>query len=738
MNNPANDLFDVQTGDVSRLIDQLNDKQREAVTAPPEHRLVLAGAGSGKTRVLVHRLAWLIEVERNAPYSILAVTFTNKAAGEMRSRAEQLLGTPAGGMWIGTFHGLAHRLLRLHYEEARLPQSFNILDADDQYRLLRRVMRGMELDESRWPPKQVQWWINGQKDEGLRPQHIPDHNDPIQREYVRIYSAYEAACERAGVVDFAELLLRAHELIRDNPELLQHYRSRFRHLLIDEFQDTNTLQYAWIRLLAGDAGRVFVVGDDDQSVYGWRGAKVENIQQFSKDYPGAVMVRLEQNYRSTSCILNAANAVIANNTSRLGKNLWTESGEGERIGLFAAWNEQDEAQFVIQRISEWVAGGGLRREVAILYRSNAQSRVFEEQLIAQGMPYRVYGGLRFFERQEIKDAMAYLRLLSNRNDDPSFERVVNTPTRAIGGQTVEQIRRHARALESTMWEAAADLIERNEFTARAGNAVKGFLRLIEQLDNDTAGTDLHEQIEHIILHSGLIEHYKKEKGEKGEARIENLEELVSAGRAWVQQVDEIEEGMTPLAAFLSHAALESGEAQGDEWEDCVQLMSLHSAKGLEFPLVFLCGLEEGLFPHQRSIQDPSGLEEERRLAYVGITRAMQKLYMSYAERRRLYGQERDGIPSRFIRETPEEYLEEIRPRVQISRPVYKPTTDRQFKQQAVEETGFSLGQRVSHGKFGDGVILNFEGDGAGARVQVNFQGKGSKWLVLKYANLQAA
>lgn len=723
--------------DVSQLLDSLNEKQRAAVAAPLSHRLVLAGAGSGKTRVLVHRIAWLAQVENATPFSILAVTFTNKAAAEMRSRAEALLGMPAGGMWIGTFHGLAHRLLRIHYEDAGLPQGFQILDAEDQYRMMRRVIRALDLDDTRWPHKQVAWWVNAQKDEGLRPENIPDHNDPIQRQYVRIYAAYEESCRRAGVVDFAELLLRSHELLLNNPSILQHYQNRFRHILVDEFQDTNKLQYAWLQVLAGQSGCLFVVGDDDQSVYGWRGARVENMQAVPKDFPGTEIIRLEQNYRSTSTILNAANALIANNSGRLGKNLWTDAGDGENISVFAAWNEHDEAQFVVDKIKHWSEGGGARKEVAILYRSNAQSRVFEERLIAAGMPYRVYGGLRFFERQEIKDALAYLRLLENRNDDPSFERVINTPTRGIGNQTVELIRRAARDNNSSLWSAARDLVERNQLSARANGAVRNFLVLIENLANDALDTRLDTQIELAVEKSQLIEHYKKEKGEKGEARIENLQELMGAGRTFIQEAD-VEDGMTELAAFLAHAALEAGESQSDPYEDSVQLMTLHSAKGLEFPLVFIVGMEEGLFPHQRSIEDPNGLEEERRLAYVGITRAMQELYVSYAERRRLYGREMDGVPSRFLRELPNELLQEIRPKILVSQPYRPPQRSVGIRGAAEESRPYQLGQAVRHNKFGDGVVLSFEGEGASARVQVNFAAVGSKWLVMKFANLEAA
>ncbi|HLU60744.1 MAG TPA: DNA helicase II [Gammaproteobacteria bacterium] len=724
--------------DVTPILEPLNDAQREAVTATAPSVLVLAGAGSGKTRVLTHRVAWLAAVEDVSPFSILAVTFTNKAAAEMRQRIEQLLGSPGGAMWIGTFHSIAHRLLRMHWREAGLPQSFSILDSEDQQRQIRRVIKSLDLDESRWPAKQVQWFINAKKDEGLRPHHLAGGHDPVHNQMVQLYAAYQEACDRAGLVDFAELLLRAHELWRDNPSLLAHYRNRFRHVLVDEFQDTNVIQYAWIRLLIGDSGRPFVVGDDDQSIYGWRGARVENIHRFQSDHPGTQVVRLEQNYRSTGNILKAANAVIAHNRERLGKNLWTSDEEGDPIRLYAAFNEQDEAQFVVERIREWVREGGNRAECAVLYRSNAQSRVFEEALIHAGVPYRVYGGLRFFERQEIKDALAYLRLLENRNDDASFERVVNLPTRGIGAKTMDTVRERARERGESLWNAARGLIDDKALPARAAAALQAFLDLIDEIDAAVRGLELHEQIDHVVQGSGLIDHYSKERGERGEARIENLEELVSAGRSFnPQDLSEEEAALPPLAAFLSHAALEAGEGQAAEWEDCVQLMTLHSVKGLEFPLVFMCGMEDGLFPHQRSLMDGEGIEEERRLCYVGMTRAMKHLYMTYAEQRRLWGVEQMGVPSRFLREIPDELLYEIRPRVKVARPAYVSRHPRARIEVAdTLPKGIGLGARVRHPKFGEGIVLNCEGAGQQARVQVNFDAAGTKWLVLGFANLE--
>ncbi len=719
--------------DVTPILESLNDAQREAVTADPVPLLVIAGAGSGKTRVLTHRAAWLIDVLGFSPQSLLAVTFTNKAAAEMRGRIESLLHMPVNHLWIGTFHGLAHRLLRRHWAEAKLPQNFQIIDSDDQLRLIKRLLRSLELDDSRWVPREIQYFINAQKDEGLRPQHLADEKDPHRRQLVSLYQSYQDICDRGGLVDFAELLLRAHELWRDNAELLAHYQRRFQHLLVDEFQDTNAIQYAWLRLVAGKSGIPFVVGDDDQSIYRWRGARVEHIFRFQKDFPGAKVIKLEQNYRSSATILKAANAVIANNGSRMGKNLWTEGGAGEPIRVYSAYNERDEADFVIGRLKDWSEQGNARADAAVLYRSNAQSRVLEEGLMNAGMPYRVYGGLRFFERAEIKDALAYLRLTSNRDDDSSFERVVNRPTRGIGARTVEAMRAYARANACSLWRAAG-AVAADESGGRGSSAVLAFLNLIERMAQETQGLQLHDQVDHVIHRSGLIELFRKEKGERGETRIENLEELVSAARSF--EADPAEE-MSPLDAFLAHAALEAGEGQADAWDDCVQLMTMHSAKGLEFPLVFLCGMEDGLFPHQRSIADPSGLEEERRLCYVGITRAKQTLYITCAEQRRLHGMDSFSQPSRFIAEIPDELIEEIRPRVQVSRPLAssRRAGTRNGSTAPGAELGVRLGQRVRHGKFGDGVILNCEGQGAHARVEVNFEHAGTKWLVLSYANL---
>lgn len=713
--------------DVSPILDPLNEAQREAVSTEQQAMLVLAGAGSGKTRVLVHRIAWLVEVEKVAPRSILAVTFTNKAASEMRGRIEALLGRPATAMWVGTFHGLAHRILRLHWREAKLPQTFQILDSDDQLRLIRRMFKNMGVDETRWIPRELQWFINAQKDEGVRPAHMEEPDDSNRRQMIRHYAAYQEICDNSGVVDFAELLLRAHELWLKNTELLAHYRNRFSHVLVDEFQDTNTIQYAWLRLLAGETGIPFAVGDDDQSIYGWRGAKVENLFQFQKHYPNALLVRLEQNYRSTGTILSAANALIANNSGRLGKNLWTEGADGDAIKVYEGFNERDEADFVLSRVKDWMDKGNLRSELAILYRSNAQSRIFEEAFMNAGIPYRVYGGLRFFERQEIKDALAYLRLIANRGDDGSFERVVNLPPRGIGARSMETIRQHARASATSLWQSASSLAG-GQLSNRAASAVRKFLALIEDLAGETSSLELYEQVDAVIQHSGLIEHYRKEKGERGEARIENLEELVSAARGY-EPNDEMD--MAPMDAFLAHAALESGENQGNAWEDCVQLMTLHSAKGLEFPVVFMCGLEDGLFPHQRSLGDAGGLEEERRLCYVGMTRAMRHLYLTYAGQRRLHGMDNYRHASRFLSEIPHDYTEEVRSGFSVRRPLM----GARFSAPK-EGDGMRLGQQVRHDRFGTGVVMACEGQGAHARVQVNFESTGTKWLVLAYAGLE--
>jgi len=709
----------------SELLDGLNSAQYDAVTSESKYLLVLAGAGSGKTRVLAHRIAWLLYNRRATPFSIMAVTFTNKAAHEMRHRIEHLVGTPLPHSWVGTFHGLAHRFLRQHWREAGLPEAFQVLDADDQLRVIKRIMREHSIDDAYWPPKQFQWFINSKKDEGLRADHLPAAFDKTGAMFQLVYQEYELACQRGGMVDFAELLLRSYEVLRDNPALLENYHQRFKQILVDEFQDTNALQYKWLKLIAGSKAELMIVGDDDQSIYGWRGAKIENIHQFSQDYPQAQTIRLEQNYRSTANILQAANTLISHNQGRLGKELWTQGNQGELISLYVAFNELDEARFIVDRIQQWVrTQGGSYGDAAILYRSNAQSRVLEEALLHESIPYRIFGGQRFFERAEIKDALSYLRLTLNRDDDGAFERVINTPTRGIGERTVDSIRQAAKQQQVSLWQAALALIEQKSLSGRAANAVQLFLDLINSISKDTEGLSLDEQVAYILENSGLLAYVQQEKGERGLARLENLHELISACREFTYDFED--ENMSPLVAFIAHAALEAGEGQAAGMVEGVNMMTLHTAKGLEFPLVFLAGMEEGLFPHERSSNDADQLEEERRLCYVGMTRAMKKLYLTCAEARRLHGREMNSYPSRFIREIPEELVEEVRLRQTVIRPHHVDET---------EIEGLSLGQRVRHPKFGEGVILNYEGKGAHARVEVKFRDDGTKWLVLAYANL---
>lgn len=719
--------------DFSEILDGLNDRQREAVAAPLGNYLVLAGAGSGKTRVLTYRIAWLIGVENISQNSIMAVTFTNKAAAEMRHRIESLLKDqlqPPFGMWVGTFHSLAHRLLHRHALDAGLPQDFQILDSEDQLRLIKRLIKSYSIDEGLYPPKQACWFINNKKDLGLRPEQI-EAKDTESRKWVEIYKIYQDACDRAGLVDFAELLLRTYELWLKKPLILQRYQQRFQHILVDEFQDTNNIQYAWVKLLAGKTGKVMIVGDDDQSIYGWRGAQIENIHRFLADYQ-AQTIRLEQNYRSTENILQSANVLIANNEGRLGKNLWTEGNKGEPVGIYQAFNELDEARFVTSQIKQWVDEGGSYDQCAILYRSNRQSRVLEEALLQAGLPYRIYGGLRFFERQEIKDALGYLRLIANRQDDVAFERVINTPTRGIGDRTVEILRQIARQNTITLWQAAHLAIEEKLVQGRASSALLRFIELINALTSDTEQMSLAEQTEFVIKHSGLHEMYKNEKGEKGEVRLENLEELVFATRDF-QKPDEAEE-MSDLLAFLTHASLEAGEGQAAPHQACIDLMTLHSSKGLEFDRVFIVGMEEGLFPSGVSANEIGGLEEERRLAYVGITRAKKKLTLCYAEQRRIYSQEEKRIVSRFINELPKENIQEIRLRGTVTRAINLEAVG--SIKPLLANQDWKLGQKVKHAKFGYGTVINVEGSDQNVRLQIAFQNQGVKWLIAKLANLE--
>ncbi|MGX2969102.1 DNA helicase II [Ursidibacter sp. B-7004-1] len=726
--------------DFSLLLDGLNDKQREAVAAPLGNYLVLAGAGSGKTRVLTHRIAWLIGVENIPEASILAVTFTNKAAAEMRHRIEHTLSQSSDhrlfGMWVGTFHSIANRLLRMHYLDANLPQDFQIMDSEDQQRLIKRLLKLHNIDEKHFPPKQVAWFINAKKDQGLRAKDIERSDDVNTQKLVQIYQIYQDACDRAGLLDFAELLIRTYELFKQNKLILQRYQQRFRQILIDEFQDTNNIQYDLIHLLAGNSSNVMIVGDDDQSIYGWRGAQVENIQRFLDDYTNAQTIRLEQNYRSTGNILSAANGLISNNENRLGKNLWTDSGEGEPVDIYCAFNELDEARFVASQIKQWKEDEGELNQCAVLYRSNSQSRVIEEALIQASIPYRIYGGMRFFERQEIKDALAYLRLIANRQDDAAFERVVNTPPRSIGDRTLDILRQLTRTRQITLWQAIQVAVQEEQLSGRAASALLRFVDLINALEQETEQMPLFEQTDFVIRKSGLYEMYKQEKGEKGEVRIENLEELVTAARQF-NKPDEAEE-MSDLTAFLTHASLESGETQASPHQDYVELMTLHSAKGLEFPRVFIVGVEEGIFPSGMSF-DEGRLQEERRLAYVGITRAKKKLTISYAESRRLYGKEERHLPSRFIAELPEKHIREVRLRGNINRPAHffaknspKPTAS------VLDDSPWKMGQKVRHEKFGQGTIINIEGSGDQTRLQVAFVQQGIKWLIAKMANLEKA
>ncbi|MCC5014126.1 MULTISPECIES: DNA helicase II [unclassified Legionella] len=712
------------------LLDGLNEKQREAVTAPLGNILVLAGAGSGKTQVLVSRIAWLIEQEQLSPHAILAVTFTNKAAGEMKARLNAMLETPLLGLWVGTFHGLCHRLLRRHYQAAKLPEQFHILDSEDQARIIKRVIAALNLDDEQWPVKQAQAFINSKKDEGLRPQHINALPYGPTRTLIQIYKAYEQACQTAGVIDFAELLLRTHELLRDNADLLAHYRQRFQAILVDEFQDSNTIQYAWIRLLAGEHTAVMAVGDDDQSIYGWRGAKVENIEQFSHDFKGTQIIKLEQNYRSTATILDAANALITNNNSRMGKRLWTAGAAGEKIVVYSAFNELEEARFVSERITMEINQGRGAHEIAVLYRSNAQSRVIEEALLRAGIAYRIHGGVRFFERAEVKDTLAYLRLLANCDDDTAFERIVNFPTRGIGEKTLEELRQQAKTEQISLWRSAKLLLQKEFLPQRAASALANFMALIEKLQTHTLSMELDGQIEAVIELSGLYAHFAKIKGDKSESRLDNLQELINAAKQFRYEQD-AEEELPLLVAFLAHASLEAGEMQAEEHERYVHLMTLHAAKGLEFPLVFLVGMEEGVFPGRQSVEEPGRLEEERRLCYVGMTRAMEKLVLSYAEVRRQYGREEYHRPSRFLRELPEGLVDEVRVKSRMQMPV----SPKNLASAVAKEAGLKLGQNVTHAKFGQGVVLAVEGSGAQTRVQIKFAEEGSKWLVLAYANL---
>ena len=720
--------------DVSEIFETLNEPQRKAVTSEAQSLLVLAGAGSGKTRVIAHRVAWLIKAQNVNPHSILTVTFTNKASREMRGRIEDIVQEEMGNFWCGTFHGISHRLLRTHWEEAGLRKEFSILDSEDQHRVIKRVVKSMGLDDTKWPPRQIQWFINKQKDECLRSKDVEVTDDYFTEKMVEIYKVYEELCERESLVDFGELLLRVYVLLKTNDQVLRHYQRRFSHILVDEFQDTNEVQYQFLKMLAASGSNFIAVGDDDQSIYGWRGAKSENINRFTNDYKNTEIIRLEQNYRSTSVILNAANEVIKNNQGRLGKELWTDQKEGEPISVYSAYNEDDEARFVVGSIQNWVAQGRNLDEVAILYRSNAQSRVLEEAILRESLPYKIYGGLRFYERAEIKNAMSYLKLVYGREDDAAFERVINIPPRGIGVKTIEIIRSKAMEGKTSLWKACQELLDNDGFTSRAAQSIEGFMNSFDTLESDTKDLQLWEIVDITIERSGLIEYHKKEAGEKGRTRVENLSELVGAAKDFEpDSFDELDE--SSLKMFIDHAALDAGETQASEHELAIQLMTLHSAKGLEFPLVFITGFEEGLFPHKLSIEDPNQLQEERRLCYVGMTRSMEKLFVTHAEMRNLYGSESFNPASRFLREIPEELTVEVRTGGNVSRSSNSKLKGSRINGE-VPETEFKLGQRVLHESFGEGVILNYEGEGSNARVEVNFDSSETKWLMVTYAKLQ--
>ena len=719
--------------DVSNILNELNDRQRDAVTSEAPSLLVLAGAGSGKTRVLVHRVAWIVEAMQSNPNSVMAVTFTNKAANEMKSRIQELLQSPLADLWCGTFHGLAHRTLKRFYKEANLISTFTVLDAEDQLRVIKRICKDNDLEESSWPAKQIQWQINSWKDAGKRPKNIDDSKDFYAETVKKIYSQYDEICKKDSLVDFAELLLKSYELLKTNKKVRDFFHRRFRHILIDEFQDTNVIQYAWLNEVASKEASITAVGDDDQSIYGWRGAKVGHLEDFKTKHKQNATIRLEQNYRSTSIILNAANALIENNQARLGKNLWTESNEGEQITLYQAFNEQDEARFVAEIIKSWMDGGELFSDSAVIYRSNAQSRAIEEALLRANIPYRIYGGLRFYDRLEIKNAISYLRIIFNPHDNPAFERSVANPTRGVGAKTLAKIRSLANKHNISYIQASSKMIDENLISGRGANGLKKFLEIILGLCGKIDDISLSEIVGSILEQSGLIQFHEKEPGEKGKTRKENLEELLSAAKNFEMSFSDDKTNREITEQFLSNVSLDAGDRQADEFDDAVQLMTLHSAKGLEFPLVFMTGLEETLFPHGRSMESPDQLEEERRLCYVGITRAMKKLYLTYAESRRLHGNDIFNPPSRFIKEIPSECIMEIRPKASVTVPYSR---NESKPMDFEDQIGIALGQKVQHPKFGQGIVLNYEGAGESARVQVNFESAGTKWLVLSFANLE--
>ncbi len=721
--------------DVSHILENLNDQQRHAVTSEDQNIMVLAGAGSGKTRVLVHKVAWQVEALSFSPGSIMAVTFTNKAANEMRSRIEDLLQHPSPEIWCGTFHSLSHRILRRFNKEAELSSGFTILDADDQLRIIKRLSKEQGIDEAKFPYRQTQWQINSWKDSGKRAKSIRDRGDFYRKTIKGVYTEYEELCRNDSLVDFAELILKSYELIRKNASVKSYFHKRFRSVLIDEFQDTNTIQYKWLKEITSKDALTTAVGDDDQSIYGWRGAKVENVDAYIKEFKKVSVVKLEQNYRSTSKILSAANALIDNNADRLGKNLWTEELEGENLILYQAFNEQEEARFVAGVVKDWMEKGELYQDSAVLYRSNAQSRAIEEALLRVGIPYRIYGGLRFYDRLEIKNAVSYLKVIFNNSDNPAFERSISNPTRGVGQKTLAKVR-DAKKSGISYIKAAAKLIDEGAIKGKGASGLGTYLEFIANAFEMLQTHNLSELVEHINVKSGLYDFHKKEPGEKGKTRTENLDELVSAAKNFEQSFNEDKDNKEIVENFLDVISLDAGDRQADEHDDAVQLMTLHSAKGLEFKLVFLTGMEESLFPHGRSMESASQLEEERRLCYVGITRAMRKLYLTYAESRRLHGTDIFNPPSRFLKEIPSELIDEIRPRAQTTIPYKRKGQMSPSLKDSSDSIGISLGEKVSHPTFGEGIVLNYEGAGESARVQINFEQEGTKWLVLAFAKLE--
>jgi len=708
-------------------LNNLNEAQRDAVCNLSKNCLVIAGAGSGKTRVLIQRILWLIEDNDYSPFSILAVTFTNKAAREIKTRLSENIDNNIDSMWVGTFHGICYRILRANYEKASLVKNFQIIDSDDQVRIIKRIMKDNEIDNSQIIPKQVAWYINKKKDQSIR-SNKTKNDDFINIQYNKIYKIYEEYCNNSGLVDFGEIILRTLELLKNNDEIRAYYHRLFKSILIDEFQDTNTIQYDLIKILTSTETSIFAVGDDDQSIYGWRGAKVENIKKLQKDFKNTNVFRLEQNYRSSGNILNAANSIIINNNSRMGKNLWTEDKSGDLIKIFSASDEIDEAAFVVETIEQHISENYKRSEVAILYRSNAQSRIFEEKFVSKGIPYKIYGGFRFFERAEIKDVIAYMRLATSNDDDNSFERIVNTPPRGIGEKTKNLLREFSKEKEISLFKSIPLALEESILSKKAGESLSKFCNLINIISSILEKDDLPHQINEIIKVSNIKSIYEKNKTEQSRSKLENLDELISAAQEFINT--DLDQNETIIDAFLTHTSLESGEGQGNEWDECIQLMTLHSSKGLEFPIVFLVGLEENLFPSRMSIEEDN-LEEERRLCYVGITRARKKLYISHAQMRRQYGTENYCMPSRFLNEIPEEVIEEIG---YNPKKIFKKENSMVYKN--IRNENSIMGKRVLHKKFGEGVVISTEGSDSNTRVQVSFDNSGCKWLILAIANLE--